>query len=234
MKTTFVFLQVGNAIEPTILVKSLRNVMPSSRIIQCSDKGTDKIDGVTEIFYVDGDINNLMTLRLKAFSELALEEIAVYVDTDMIFLRPFDPILILETADAAVCERSFSREKLFNRNFEGGGFDWSVYKNKTIYEVHPYIACFTITKNYNFWAEAYARLMKMPSMFHYWFGDQEAIKSLVQASSFQIKKIPEATYACLPEEPSPEPVALHFKGFRKSLMMQSKLLKSDESRGREI
>lgn len=231
MKATFVFLQVGDAIEPTILVKSLRKVMPSSRIIQCSDKGTKKIEGVTETYYVEGDVNNLMTFRLKAFSELALEEAAVYVDTDMIFLRPFDPILILGAADAVVCERSFSREKLFSRNFEAGGFDWSVYKNKTIYEAHPYIACFTITKNCNFWAEAYARLIKMPLMFHYWFGDQEAIKSLVQASSFEIKKVPEATYACLPEEPSPEPVALHFKGFRKPLMMQSKLLKSDESPG---
>ena len=230
MDNTFVFLQVGNQVEPTILVKSLRKRMPTSRIIQCSDRMTKKIEGVTDLLHFEGDPNNLMTFRLSAFSELKLTETAVYVDTDMIFLRAFDASEVLEDHDAAVCERSFDREGLVNPELVMGGFDFgAVYRGKTFREAHPYIACFTITRDSRFWLESYKRLLEMPKMFHHWFGDQEAIKHLVHSGAFKIKMIPESKFACLPEEPSDEPIALHFKGHRKSWMLRSELLKKDAS-----
>jgi lipopolysaccharide biosynthesis glycosyltransferase len=216
MSQTFVFLQVGNSIEPTILVKSIRKVMPGARIIQCSDKDTSAVDGISEIFRVEGDINNLMTLRLQAFSALGLASTAIYLDTDMVVLRPLDVDFLIGGADAVVCERSFDREVKMNPNFRD--LDFSCYENKTHYEALPYIACFSVTRNSEFWAKAYQALLAMPPIFHYWYGDQEAIKALVQSSEFQIKKVPEWTYGCLPDKKIPasiKPRVLHFKGTKR-------------------
>jgi hypothetical protein len=220
MPETFVFLQVGDALEPCILVKSIRRVMPDARIIQCSDGGTARIDGVTEVFRVDGDTTNLMTLRLKAFSELRLQAPAAYMDTDMVVLRPLNLGLLVGAADAVVCERSFGREKPFNHTFRDR--DFSFYRDKNLYQAHPYIACFTITKNSEFWEKTYEVLLGLAPIFHYWFGDQEAIKTVVQAETFQIKRVPESTYACLPEEvvsSGNRPRVLHFKGRRRKQLM---------------
>lgn len=221
MPATFVFFQVGNSLEPRILVRSIRKVMPDARIIQCSDKDTSRVDGVSEFFRVDGDVQNLMTLRLNAFSSLGLTDVAVYLDTDMVLLRPLDPGYLLGEADAVVCERSFGGEQEFNANFRN--IHWPLYENKTVYEAHPYIACFTITRDFRFWLKAYELLLDMPEIYHYWFGDQEAIKTIVHSNLFQIKKAPEAVYACLPDKVNPgapKPRLMHFKGQqRKAWMM---------------
>ena len=221
MPATFVFFQVGDTLEPRILVRSIRKVMPDARIIQCSDKDTSRVDGVSELFTVDGDVKNLMTLRLKAFSALGMDGVAVYLDSDMVLLRPLDPGYLLGDADAVVCERSFDRDKGFNASFRN--LNWPMYENKTVYEAHPYIACFTITRDSRFWLKAYELLLDMPEIYHYWFGDQEAIKAIVHSNLFQIKKAPEAVYACLPDKvnpAAPKPRLLHFKGQqRKEWMM---------------
>jgi hypothetical protein len=221
VSATFVFFLVGNWMEPRILVRSIRKEMPRARIIQCSDKNTPRIDGVSELFNVEGDVNNLMTLRLKAFSTLGLDEVAVYLDMDMVLLRPLDAGFLLGKADAVVCERSFNREVMFNPTFRDR--DWSMYKDKTLYEAHPYVACFTITKNVRFWLKAYELLLEMPDNFHYWFGDQEAIKTIVRSNLFQIKTVPESTYACLPDKvnpAAPKPRLLHFKGANRKEWME--------------
>jgi hypothetical protein len=221
MAPTFVLFQVGNSIEPILLVKSIRKLMPDACVLQCSDKGTEQIEGVDRRIVVEGDLSCLMTLRLKAYSELALEEPAAYLDSDMILLRPLDPAVVLGDADVAVCERSFGRDGLFNVNFKG--LDLGAYRNKTLGEVYPYLACFTVTKDCRFWAKANELLLTMNSTFHRWFGDQEAIRELVKSGVFKVTKVPESAYGCLPDmisKTSTPPRLLHFKGStRKQAML---------------
>ncbi len=196
--------------------------MPTARIIQCSDSDSTAVRGVDQVFRVEGDSTQLMTFRLKAFRDLGLESPALYMDTDMLLLRPIDLGVILEKKDAVVCERSFKRNEKFGQ-LKFKNFVFECYAGKTLMQAHPYIACFTITRNWKFWDTAYEILSGMPVMFHAWFGDQEAIKRVVESGSWIVKKVPESTYACLPEmfvSSTSKPRLMHFKGpERKALML---------------
>jgi hypothetical protein len=230
MAKTFVFLQIGDTSIAELLVKSIRKETHDARIIQCTNADSLKVNGVDEIFRSEAASDNLMTFRLKAFRDLGLESPAVYLDTDMIMLRPIDPSILLEEFDAVVCERSFDKNERFVQLIYRD-FDFHCYKGKTMMEAHPYIACFTITRNYKFWDTAYEILMTMPSMFHAWFGDQEAIKCIVESGTLRIKKVPEATYACLPERAislASKPRLLHFKGPERKSWMQESLAKQQK------
>ena len=60
----------------------------------------------------------------------------------------------------------------------------------------------------------------LPAKFHYWYGDQEAIRNIVNSGRYQVTDLPESLYACLPEYETPAvaPVISHYKGMRKTLI----------------
>jgi hypothetical protein len=218
-ENTIVFMHVG--IDPNIelFVESLRAADPSSRIIQCSDKNTARIRGVTDMFRYDGDITNLMTFRLEIFSALAMQSPAFYIDTDILMLRQESPRCLLRGNEVAVCKREYGSKDLININFKG--LNLQEYRDKTFGEIYPYVACCTITENSNFWNIACKVLSGLDKKFHTWYGDQEAIRICIQNQNFSYKEIPESVYGCLPENYSEQenPVFLHFKGpSRKALM----------------
>ena len=217
-KINFVFLHVGEDSRPNLLVKSIRKYFPKSYIYQCTDLVSKEVEGVDKVFRYDGDIKNLMIFRLEVFSSLNIQEKAIYLDTDMLVVNKFD----LETnhSDAILCKRSFDLDRLFNTSFLG--MDLSEYKDMTLGNVYPYLACFTVTKSSDFWKEALNILKSLNQKFHYWYGDQEALKKLKIKSSFNISTVEESIFACLPEHINKKnlPNIIHFKGAaRKSLMI---------------
>lgn len=215
----FVFLHVGEDSRPYFLVKSIRKFFPKATIFQCTDLSTKEIEGVDHVFRHLGDINNLMTFRLEAFSLLNLQEQAIYLDTDMLVLKYFD-LEIYKSYDAVLCKRSFDLDLIFNSSFRG--MNLTEYKDKTINNVYPYLACFTLTSSSDFWKKASDILQSLDNKFHYWYGDQEAIKQIASKDVFNIATVEESLFACLPEkiEKNFIPNLIHFKGpSRKSLMI---------------
>lgn len=217
--TTFVFLHLGGDPLVKLLVRSIDKTNRDARVIQCTDPHTGQVPGTTEVYRYEGDTSNLMTFRLKAFSELRLQEPAIYLDTDMLVLAKLEPQDILGEADVACCERSFGRNTLLNTSFRG--MDLSEYKNKTFGEVYPILAAFTVTQTFDFWAVCAERLLTMDGKFHYWYGDQEAMRDVVRTNRFKMRLIPEATFACLPEfAQGTSPKLLHFKGAQRKDWME--------------
>lgn len=161
-----------------------------------------------------------MTFRLKAFSEANMNSPAIYLDTDMLVLRPIYPHELVGSARAALCRREFHCDQEFNTSF--GGLDLSEYSGMTLEEVYPYIACATVTKSHEFWNECKIILSKLDAKFHKWYGDQEAIKRAQQNNATHYLELPESRYACLPDFPEKarEASILHFKGqSRKAAML---------------
>lgn len=222
MTPCFVFLHVGENIdEPTMLVQSIRTFHPQADIIQCTDLASKEVPEVTRNFRMEGNVSNLMTFRLQCFAALALKRTAIYMDTDMLLVKPCDPEKILSDADAALCERSFGRDDLINPNLRN--LDFSEHKGKTFGQIYPFLACFTVTRDSSFWKAAHEELLNLPEKFHIWYGDQEALRNLATArdqNKLRIKKIPESVYACLPEQIGPPPRVLHFKGLRRKPAMR--------------
>jgi len=69
------------------------------------------------------------------------------------------------------------------------------------------------------------RLLALDDKFHYWYGDQEAIKQIASRSDTKnFAYLPEAQFGCLPEYANKierKPLILHFKGARKGGMKQA-------------
>jgi hypothetical protein len=216
----FIFLHIGSDIRPYFLVKSIRKFFKNAKITQCSDLITQEVDGVDEVLRHDGDISNLMTFRLEAFSLIDIKKQSIFLDTDMLVLNEFNLNDFLKS-DAVLCKRSFSLNKGFNISFKG--MDLSEYKNQSLGAVYPYLACFTVVQSTEFWKEANAILNLLDNKFHYWYGDQEALKKIAKSNKFKISTVEEASFACLPEEINKNfpPNLVHFKGpSRKSLMLE--------------
>jgi hypothetical protein len=215
---SIVFLHVGDDQLVKLFVKSIKLSCKNIEIIQCSDLKTPAVDGVDFVFRHDGDITNLMTFRLECFSNLRRRTPAIYLDTDMLVLNDLSAILV-NTTQVGLCRREFGRAGMFNINFNG--LDLSEYSGMTLDEVYPFIACCTLTPSFEFWSRALTTLKNLDPKFHYWYGDQEAIKIVAgQMSDADKLLLPESVYGCLPEYiQNTQPKIIHFKGpSRKKLM----------------
>ena len=216
-RINFVFLHVGEDTRPNLLVKSIRKYFEKSYIYQCTDLASKEVDGVDKVFRYDGDVKNIMRFRLEAFSSLNLEEKAIYLDTDMLVIKKFD--VDISHCDAILCKRSFDLDNLFNTSFRG--MDLSEYQNMTLGDVYPFLGCFTVTKSPALWKEAFNIQKSLDKKFHYWYGDQEALKIIKAKNMFNIDTVQESIFACLPEQADKFnlPNIIHFKGAaRKNFM----------------
>jgi len=214
---TFVFFRTGT--EDQIwytrrFVESLRESNPDARIIMCTDSKTPVIDG-TERFELDSDSTDFMEYRLRIYAALGLKYPAMYLDDDMIVQSEMFPDALLGEHRALFCERSFNRDASFNASMKG--LDFSEYQGKSLYEVFPYLACTTVTKDHTVWAELLEILDHIDPKYRKWYGDQEAMK--IWAKMNECGTLMETQYACLPEYlDNRDPKIIHYKGSRKEKM----------------
>jgi hypothetical protein len=215
-RPTFVFFHVGDDVTlPQQMVNSIREQMPNADIIMCTDENTPIPDEVDSVHVGKYDRSKIMLSRLNAFAVLGLNIPAMYVDSDMVFLKPVDPKEMLGDKDILMCRRSFSKDAIFNPYQRG--LDFSEYTGKTLDDVYPILACTTVTKDSSLWARMTVMLrMFISEKFHIWYGDQEVLKYF-SSTSGEIGYIDEHDYACLPEYADSHPNAkiIHYKGDRK-------------------
>jgi len=233
MGPSFVFFHVGEDTSiPQMLVDSIRWSNPGATVVQCSDELTPTVAGVDRKSVTDCDPTRLMTSRLHAFASAGVEHTAVYLDTDMLIMKPLDFPSILGNSAVAVTRRSFRRR--FKFKTEQRGLNFFEYANKTIDEVYPYIACFTVAKDPAVWKTMLDILLRKDEKFHRWYGDQEAIKEYVRKYHSACTIVPESIYGCTPDQPAylPEASVIHFKGLSaKPLMCNTYLaLRAHESK----
>lgn len=218
--STFVFLHVGEEPFAEILVNSIHVTNPQARVVQVTDTKTNQVRGVTDVFRYDFDISNLMTFRLEAFAALELREPAIYLDTDMVVISELHVEEILLDSCVACCERSFGRDEFLNTQFRG--MDLSEYRNRTFGDIYPILAAFTASRGNEFWRSCRDKLQKLDRKFHFWFGDQEAMRDVVFGRTYDVRLVPESVYACLPEMARDyTPRVLHFKGAKRKASMLS-------------
>ena len=216
-----VFFHIGDITQPQLLTLSIKKFNPDSEIYFITDLLTKDIEGVTETVRFDLDVNNLMTSRLEAFSRLKLTRPAIYLDTDVLVVRPI-PVELFKENDVVLCNRTFSRDTLINTSFKN--LDLSEYSGRTFGEIYPFLACFTFSKDYQLWSECYKILMSLNNKFHFWYGDQEALRIIYEKKIFNIGLLDENIICTLPEysKPNDGPYSVHFKGpIRKNLMLQA-------------
>lgn len=215
-----VFFHVGPDLSmPSMLAKTIRLTNPTAEIIQCTDRRTPTVEGVDRVHRDDLDTNRLMTARLQVFSNLGLNHPAIYLDTDMLVIKPIDVLSLLEDKRVSFCSRSFN----FYGSFTGfqRGLDFSEYAGRPLGEVYPYVACSTATQDHSVWGELVTTLHSLDPKFAVWYGDQEAMKVWAKTQPSQMKIHPESRFGCLPEESAHlnDASVLHFKGLARKDQM---------------
>ena len=209
MTNHFIFFHVGDITLPSLLVKTIRKFNPDSKIHFLTDKITNDINGVDETFRLDLDRNFIMLSRYEIFSKYKFTDPALYIDTDMLLLRPID-IDIFSDKDVYLCKRENGCNKIFNHNFNG--LDFIEYKDKMIGDIYPFIGCFIYTKNYKFWEDCYCRYLKLDDKFKIWYGDQEVLREVYKSREYTFGTINENLISALPEHSDPDKTFFaHFK-----------------------
>ena len=180
MKTlnTIAFFWIGPDITiPTLLVRSIRAAFgPQFNVIQLSDRDTPRVEGVTahKQFKLSPHI---MVARLEAYAALSITAPTLFVDADMLVLRPFDlpPLAENEVGITIRGDRDtvyFSEEECA----EEPGFI-----GKTTAEVMPYLYSFVYVRSPVLFVRQLNALRKLPRRFHRWYGDQMTLKSELDA-----------------------------------------------------
>lgn len=220
-QNTFVFFHVGaNLNMPEMLTKSIRITNGKARIIQCTDYETPVVENVDIVHRVVLDTSRLMQGRLKAFSTLGLREEAIYLDTDMLVVKPINVFALLQNQRASLCSRSFGLTGVFNT--QQRGLDFSEFYGRPLGNVYPFVACSTVTDSCAIWTEWEKILEGLDPKFSIWYGDQEAMKIWARDNQTNMSTHDESIFGCLPEERAHLVNAsiLHFKGLQRKRLME--------------
>lgn len=221
--SVYAFFFVGDDIsQPQMLVDSIRWVDSKAEIVHCTDAGTPKISGVSRRVDVDGDRRRLMTYRLRAFRESGIHRPAIYIDTDMLCIRPIDAAALCREHPIRFCTRQFSVDAGFNGRF--GGMDFMEYDGQPLGQVYPFVACATVAPDSGVWTSLERELSSIDTKFSFWYGDQEAMRRFAERNGIRpAHGLPETVFGCLPEQSAYRHAAslIHFKGpARKGLMRE--------------
>jgi hypothetical protein len=208
VRDNFVFFHVGDDISyPHKMVKSLLRYNPNANVIMLTNKNTPDVMGVTERCEYDLDPNEITYSRVKAFALRNLDEPALYIDTDMIFVNRVAVGECLGDAEIVMCRREFGSDMTFNVEQRGMRFD--EYKDMTMDQVYPFVACATATKNSAPWQIMLEMFDKIDPKFRKWYGDQEVLKLYAESEA---NTMPESIYGCLPEYKHDGAKIIHYKG----------------------
>jgi hypothetical protein len=214
---TFVFFHIGeDTTQPARLIDSIEKTNPGSRIIMLTDKITPELQGAERREF---DINPdyIMTERLRVYTQLGLQEPAIYLDTDMVVRGFVNLPAILGDKKYAFCARSFDRMVPFNG--QQRGLDFSEHADRPMGLVYPYVGCFIAARTGADLSPLYDRCRALDVKYQQWYGDQEALREFVntlKVSEFNL--IDEAVIACLPEYiGNSSPLIVHYKGARKNV-----------------
>ncbi len=198
------------------MVGALRRLHPDANIVHLSDLDTPAIEGTVTIRRACDNPKRILYFRYQCYAALPIMQPTWFLDTDMLPIKVLNAKRALGKHDVGVCLREFENDWLLLPYIaEKWGADVAKHVGKPMGEVHPYLACCTITRNPSFWEQCLAWM----EWAHEWH-DQDALKHMVNHSAFTFSKLKETVYACPTElEADHSPKMLHFKGpIRKQLM----------------
>ena len=195
-----------------LFIKSIRKYHTTSTIIHCTDISTETFKDVDIVHREEFDLNHLMVGKIKCFSSFPVDKLSIYLDPDMLLMKTIPFKLFEEKADVFLLKRSFDLSNLMPTTFRE--LEYPDHKNKSLENVYPFIACFVILKNQNFWLDCLKYFEKLDKNYRNWFGDQEIFKRLVNENNYKFAFLDEKNFACPPQHLSGQdrPFIVHFKG----------------------
>ena len=167
-----------------LLVKSIKKTNSNCRIIQISNKEDRNISDIDEKIIFDFKSATFMFNRLE--SQIAVLEKfgpTIFLDTDMLVNKDLNAIFDrLLNNDIVFTQRK--NNFYINDTFQNIKFP--EFTNKTINEVMPFNGGFLGVSNIFVQKKLLQIYLELPSKFHYWYGDQVALKKIYDTKEFKI------------------------------------------------
>ena len=167
-----------------LLVKSIKKTNSNCQIIQISNKEDRNISDIDEKIIFDFKSATFMINRLESqIADLEKFGPTIFLDTDMLVNKDL----------SAVFDRLLNNDLVFTQrknnfyiNDTFQNIKFSEFTNKTANEVMPFNGGFLGASNIVVQKKLLQIYSELPSKFHYWFGDQVALKKLYDAKEFKI------------------------------------------------
>lgn len=204
------FFHVGRGVTPhvelaSILIASIRRIMPTVPIVHFTDTDTRAIAGVDEVWRQPS--GPIALGCLDAYAD-AGDEDWLFVDTDVVIQRDVRHIFSAPF-DIAVADRAGTlKEKEIGTKFMAS----MPYNKGAVFSRAP-----------TFWAAAAAHLRMQSEKRQNWMGDQASMNHVIAAGTFKVEILP-ARYNYPPlrqDEDITAQAILHYKGSRKAWMLES-------------
>ena len=173
-----------------LLVKSIKKNNSDCQIIQVSTKKDKDVIGVDEKLIFDFKLATFMFNRLES-QIVVLEKYGptLFLDSDMLVNKDLNEVFnLLEKKDLIITERinKFYINNTFFIKEHGISVKYPEFTNKAINEVMPYNGGFIAASNISVLKKLLQIYSELPSKFHFWFGDQVALKKIYDAKEFKI------------------------------------------------
>jgi hypothetical protein len=205
VSVAFTHVFSNNAI-PSIMVASVRSVMPGVEIIQMTDQDTPLVPGVDTAVRHDWDAKRLMLFRLSNIAALD-RPACIFLDTDVVVQRPLDHVFE-RSFDVALTIR---HERIKDLN------------GVNITPLMPYNTGVMFSRQPRFWAEVLEFCRRLPDDRHVWYGDQLSVKHVADTGTFDVLELPCDEYNYSPRTEDEDLAgrhAVHYKGARKDWMLR--------------
>jgi hypothetical protein len=201
------------------LTHSIKISHPDSFIIQITDlhaKSIDTVDHVERVnFYNETFIYDCIKAKRRIINKFGP---TVFLDSDMLILESVNEFYNIQDYDFSITTRPknynqfvFTPNKLHKQKFPE-------IIGRKVGDVMPYNAGIFYCKNVETLEYMLTSYNAMNKNYHEWYGDQIALKEMVDVNMFKIKFFDGNIYNYTPESVSEDfsdKKALHFKGNKK-------------------
>jgi CheY-like chemotaxis protein len=166
---------------PQMLVRSIRLAFgPDMEVVQLSDRETPAVDGVSVCKRLKLS-PRIMVARLEAYASLAIREPTLYLDSDMMIVKPFD-LPPLQANEVGVTPRTDRVEINWRYPME-----YPEFRGKLLSDVMPYIYSFVYANSEILFVRQLNQLRKLPKRFQLWYGDQVTLKSELDSGRYGVR-----------------------------------------------
>ena len=185
------FFWVGNNTDiPAMLVQSIHLAFDGAmEVVQLSDKDTPRIAGVTRCKNLKLS-PRIMVARLEAYASLTERIPTLYLDADMLIVRPFDLPSLAEN-EIGVTHRDIDDSGLINWLFPQ---EYPELEGKTFEEKMPYIYSFIYARTEILFLRQLTQLRKLPKRYQEWYGDQITLKTELDSARFKLREFDVGLY----------------------------------------
>ena len=186
------FVSLGNQSVKcaNFLVKSIKKYNSNFQIIQISSAEDKTVLDINEKFIFDFNLSKFMLNRLESQIEVVKKYgPTIFLDSDMLVNDNLNSIFDLLTKyDLIFTKRKnnfFMQDTFFNQE-HGVTIKFNEFKNKKINEVMPFNGGFLGVSNTSSLEKLLDIYLKLNLKFHYWYGDQIALKKIYDTNEYKI------------------------------------------------